>query len=204
MGCMWVHAAAPGALVLVMGRWHGKGNDNTTIPAFLFLSHLSTSHTALPSPCSHLLCRGGLRPLVLCTGRLNQSHRLELKNKWGQVSKRSGQFSRKARQNLSVWDTRSLPVVFQVVNTVNRRATGDSTNICIVCWARWQNVLHVLSRRKLFQGFRCKWERSPPVLICICSRWTGFPSQVHTLHLQCWNDSAKAISFFYSIHINLF
>lgn len=106
------------------------------------------------------------------------------------------------RQNLSVWGTHSLPLVFQVGKTVNGGPWQHKHLHCLLgkvteCSAR-------LASQELFHGFRCKWERSPPVLICICSGWTRFPSQVHTLHLQCWNDSAKAISFFYSIHINLF
>lgn len=32
-----------------------------------------------------------------------------------------------------------------------------------------------------FRGFGCKWARSQPVLICICSPWTRIPSQVRLL-----------------------
>lgn len=65
---------------------------------------------------------------------------------WSWAGRQSPVCSAKKNCSLTTWNKYSLPLVLKVVFIVNS-LTGDSKNISITCWVRW-NVLHILFHRK--------------------------------------------------------
>lgn len=75
------------------------------------------------------------------------------------------------------------------------RPTGDSKNISIVCWVRW-NILHILFHRKCYKHTNANEHGASLYLSAFVFREPGF-SLPNSQYMQIWyyNDSGKN-SFF--------